>query len=266
MKKLYTIFLLVALSLCSSVHADYAFGIYPENNNASEITTLEQKYSFRAPIVGFIFDSFSTEDAKTLSANIKNLGVDRIYHVTLSPLGLSAKAVADGKFDVAYSRLFATMKESHGKFIFRTMHEMNGNWFSWSGDPQNYQIAYKRIWNLSRTAGLDRNNILFNFAVNIEDLPSENGVVNGKIIYCSQTTKQKTHCKTLEDFYPGSEYVDMASLSMYNWGRGRNASWAKWQSFKSLLIGSKMQTFERLKLYGKPIFLDEVGTTAVDFE
>jgi len=146
------------------------------------------------------------------------------------------------------------------------MHEMNGNWFSWSGDPKNYQIAYKRIWNLSRAAGLDRNNILFNFAINIEDLPSKNGKVNGEMIYCSPAVKKKLGCITAEDFYPGSEYVDMTSLSMYNWGRGRNASWAKWQSFQDMLMNSKMNTYTRLKLYGKPIFLDEVGTTAVNFE
>ena len=227
---------------------------------------MEKQYGYRAPIVGFIFDTFSKSDAETLGYAVKTLGTDRVYHVTLSPFGFSAKEVASGKFDMEYSRLFETMKASGGKFVFRTMHEMNGNWFSWSGDPKNFQLAYQRIWNLSRKAGMDRKNVLFDFSVNVEDLPSENGVVNGKMVYCSAATKKKTGCATFEDFSPGDSYVDVVGLSLYNWGRGRNATWATWKSFSDMLLKSKMQAFQRIGKYNKPIFIDEVGTTAVDFQ
>ncbi|MFZ4461165.1 MAG: hypothetical protein ACOYN2_01090 [Patescibacteria group bacterium] len=67
--------LLAALFLIgtSETYADFVFGIYPENNSASEIVALEKKYQFRTPIVGFIFDSFNSEDAKTLTRNIASL-------------------------------------------------------------------------------------------------------------------------------------------------------------------------------------------------
>lgn len=99
----------------------------------------------------------------------------------------------------------------------------------------------------------------------MEDLPSENGAVDGKIVYCSAATKKKTGCPTFEDFYPGDAYVDAVGLSLYNWGRGRNASWATWKTFSDMLLKSKMQAYQRLGSYNKPMFIDEVGTTAVDF-
>ncbi len=122
------------LSICTyqNTFADYLFGLYPENNSTIEIQTLEKSYGYKAPVVGFIFDTFTPSDADTLARSIATLGTDRVYHITLSPFGYSSAQVAGGEFDAAYIRLFQTMKKSGVKFVFRTMHEMNGSWFSWS--------------------------------------------------------------------------------------------------------------------------------------
>lgn len=55
-------------------------------------------------------------------------------------------------------------------------------------------------------------------------------------------------------------------MSLYNWGRGRSESWAKWQSFSTILDNPTTQMYTRLKSIQKPNFLDEVATTAVDFD
>lgn len=143
---------------------------------------------------------------------------------------------------------------------------MNGSWFSWSGDPEAFRKAWVHIHALSREEGLDASNLLFIMSMNSQDLPSEDGSVNGKMVFCSPERKKKTGCVSFEDYYPGNRYVDILGMTLYNWGRGRSEEWAVWRSFPELLNDPKTRMFERIKSYGKPIFLDEVGTTAVDFE
>lgn len=55
-------------------------------------------------------------------------------------------------------------------------------------------------------------------------------------------------------------------MTVYNWGRGRSELWAHWRSFEEILTDPEMHTFDRIKDYGKKVFIDEMGTTAVDFE
>lgn len=185
----------------------------------------------------------------------------------ISPFGYSAAEVASGVYDKQYMRFFEVAKETKAKFLFRTMHEMNGSWYSWSGDPENFKKAWIHIYELSRKAGLDKSNILFIFSANSEDLPAlEEGVIGGQMIFCTPKHHLETGCKVLEDYYPGDEYVDMMGLSLYNWGRGRPESWAYWKSFYELFDNRSSDIYSRLQIYQKPIFIDEVGTTAVDFK
>lgn len=86
------------------------------------------------------------------------------------------------------------------------------------------------------------------------------------MIYCTPKLHAATLCKSLEDYYPGDEYVDMMGLSLYNWGRGRPESWARFKSFYELFDNRSSDIYARLRSYSKPIFIDEVGTTAVDFK
>jgi hypothetical protein len=56
----------------------------------------------------------------------KELGEDKIYHISLSPNMFTAAEVAEGKFDVQYKQFFQDVKKNNLRVIFRTMHEMNG--------------------------------------------------------------------------------------------------------------------------------------------
>ncbi|MDD5376736.1 MAG: glycosyl hydrolase [Candidatus Gracilibacteria bacterium] len=258
---------LVLLATFSQTSAEFAFGIYPEANSINNQVQLEKKYGFRSPIVGFIFDTFEESDAWYLKNAVKTFGTDRVYHVGISPFGLSAAEVASGAYDTQYNRFFQVVKETKAKFLFRTMHEMNGSWFSWSGDPDAFKRAWVHVYELSRKAGLDNSNILFIFSVNSEDLPAaEEGVIGGEMTFCTPKLHLETGCKVLEDYYPGDQYVDMMGLSLYNWGRGRPEPWASWKNFYTLFDNRSSDIYSRLQAYRKPIFLDEVGTTAVDFK
>jgi hypothetical protein len=102
-------------------------------------------------------------------------------------------------------------------------------------------------------------------SVNSQDLPTADGSVGGEMISCSPVNKKLKKCLSFEDYYPGNEYVDVMGLTLYNWGRGRGEYWAKWRTFPDLLLDKNTKMFSRLASYGKPIFLDEVGTTAANF-
>ncbi len=267
MHKLLLLLPFLLITSYSQVSAEFAFGMYPEANSTNNQLLLEKENNFTSPIVGYIFDTFSESDAVHLRNAVKTFGVDRVYHVGISPMGLSALEVASGSYDAEYMRFFQVAKETKAKFLFRTMHEMNGSWFSWSGDPENFKKAWIHIYELSRKAGLDTSNILFIFSVNSEDLPAVSPwVIGGEMIYCTPKLHAATLCKSLEDYYPGDEYVDMMGLSLYNWGRGRPESWARFKSFYELFDNRSSDIYARLRSYSKPIFIDEVGTTAVDFK
>lgn len=75
MKKLLHLLLLLAIFGISSdiVHAEFAFGLYPEMNSTNNQLQIEQKYHFTSPIVGYIFDTFTEKDAAHLRTAVKTL-------------------------------------------------------------------------------------------------------------------------------------------------------------------------------------------------
>ena len=131
-KKILLALSLLALLVPATTHAGFIFGFHPEFNDTTEIVQIENIFKFKTNAVGYIFDTFNEDDARHLMSGIITLGRDRVYHVTVSPMGLSARDVANGKYDEEYRRFFAIAKRSNARFIFRTMHEMNGSWYSWS--------------------------------------------------------------------------------------------------------------------------------------
>jgi hypothetical protein len=83
-------------------------------------------YSIRLPIVSFIFDPYGDNVVDTIKKLPTTLGIDRLYHISLSPNSYTAQQVADGLFDKQYKEFFALIKSGDVKVIFRTMHEFNG--------------------------------------------------------------------------------------------------------------------------------------------
>lgn len=66
-------FTLIACLLLETVHAEFAFGLYPELNSTKNQLQIEQKYNFTSPIVGYIFDTFTEKDAAHLRTAVKTL-------------------------------------------------------------------------------------------------------------------------------------------------------------------------------------------------
>lgn len=272
-KKIFTGILLASIftiSVSGSVFAAPSFGIVPEDNDVNQVLGLENEHSVKNDVIGFIFDAFNQSEASVLQNAVDKTGGNRVYHVSVSPFGFSSKQVAEGAYDESYLRFFRLVKKNYdatgAKFMFRTMHEMNGSWYSWSGDPVSYRLAWRHVYDLSRQVWLSKESILFIFSANSQDLPSVKNIVGWELIFCSPALKKKTGCYSWENYYPGDDYVDVMGETLYNWWRGRGEDWAKWRTFKDLLYDGSTNMFNRLSMKNKGVFLDEFGTTAVDFK
>jgi hypothetical protein len=134
---------------------------------------------------------------------------------------------------------------------------------------------------LSRAVGLDQNDILFDFSVNHWDMPTKGKPSQTASLYECKPVKPTTKtaatsgtkaeepttkstrkgCPRFEDYYPGDAYVDIVGFTFYN--RGKATSNRLRLTPKEILFDKEWQTYERIKALGKPIVIDEVGTTTV---
>jgi len=267
MKKIFLATFLIAFTYCLGMQAyAYLFGMKSWDNSITNIQKIEKEYNLDLPIVAFIFDPRSEYVEKLMSTFNEKLGEDKIYHISLSPDMFTAKEVSEGKFDAQYQQFFKDVKKNNLKVIFRTMHEMNGGRYPRSSNPYRFKKARIHVRELSRAEGLTKSDILFDMSVNARDLPAKWGKPSqtATFIQCQPKLKAKLKCPSFEEYYPGDKYVDLMGVTFYNRG--------KWNSNRrrgtpdQIVNNASWKTLDRLKTFNKPIFVDEVGTTAVNYE
>jgi len=261
MKYLKHIIALFLLTFSISITNWYVFWIKSADNTISNIVEIQEKYNFDFKIIWFIFDPRSDDILRTMN-NLNNfLWTWKIYHITLSPDSYSAKQVAEWIFDEQYKKFFQTIKENDLKVIFRTMHEMNWWRYSRWSNPEQFKQARIHVREISREEWLNQNNILFDFSVNHRDMPTnEIPSQSAKLITCN---KYKTDCYKFEDYYPWDDFVDIVWVTFYN--RWKATYSRQRYSPNRILNDTNWNTLSRLKSFNKPIFIDEVWTTAVRY-
>ena len=228
-----------------------------------EIQRIENEYG-KLPIISYLFDNPEIENTLYYIQRLADtFWTDRIYEFTVAPYEKTAKEVAEWWYDEEYRKIFHMIKDLNLKVVFRTMHEMNGGRYPWSNDPENFKNARIRIRNISREEGLDQKNILFDFSVNHWDMPTKWTPSQNAILFeCDQRSHpSRKNCPTFESYYPWEEYVDVVWVSFYN--RGKANSNRLRLSPDQILYDSRRNTWERLKKFGKPLFIDEVWTSSI---
>lgn len=268
MRKAYAIFfaaiaaLLVNCFTYTSTDA-YFLGLKSRDNSIENIQWVEKNVGIQLPIVSFIFDPWNENAYNTIAKIPYTLGRQRIYHITVAPGMMTAKDVAEWKADESYKNFFELIQQLHIKVVFRTMHEMNGWWYPRSSDPANFAKAWKRVWQLSRDAWLTKEDILFDMSVNGWDMPTRDAFPNqqSQLMYCYPAQKHKLKCPTFEDYYPGDDYVDVMWFTFYN--RWKGHANRLWQQPYEIVSHPQWKLLDRIKKIGKPLFVDEVWTTAV---
>lgn len=235
------------------------------DNTINNIQRVEKTLNTNLPLVSFIFDPWDETAYNAVASLPATLGTQKIYHITVSPTN-TAKEVAEWKADNIYREFFQLVKDTHIRVVFRTMHEMNWGWYPRASDPANFKKARIRIWNISREVWLTKEDILFIMSINGWDIPTTDSRPNkqSKLVFCYPTQKQTLKCPTFEDYYPGSDYVDIMWFTFYNRWKGKANR--LWQQPYEIIDHPQRRTLTRIKKFGKPLFVDEVGTTAVRYK
>ncbi len=146
--------------------------------------------------------------------------------------------------------------------FMRWGHEMNGNWYPWSGSdngeagdgddggagagdagpvipssgPAKYVAAWRHVHDIFVQEGAS--NVIWVWTPNVSDVPQ---------IPWNHWT----------EYYPGDAYVDWVGIDVYNWGT--SSSCCIWTTFAALMTGSPYQDYSS----SKPIILPEMASTEV---
>ena len=130
--------------------------------------------------------------------------------LTLEPWDLAAtgnsllNAIVAGSYDGTLASFANGLKAYGDPVLLRFGHEMNGNWYPWSGAANNqsaarYVEAYRYVHSYMASAGVS--NVLWVFCPNAESVPSATW-------------------NEAQDYYPGDSYVDIVGVDGYNFGGG----------------------------------------------
>jgi len=148
-----------------------------------------------------------------------------------------------GTYDDIFHQRAQGLRDLGVDILLRWGHEMNGNWYPWSGannggaggGPAKYIAAYHHVHDLFVADGAT--NVYWVWCPLVADVPAESW-------------------NHWTNYYPGDGYVDWVGLDAYNWGN--SSSCCTWQSFGDLVTD----------LYGdyagkKPLILAETASAEV---
>jgi uncharacterized repeat protein (TIGR01451 family) len=203
--------------------------------------------------------SFPTADCNTVYAN------GSVPHIVWEPYTTDQKVsilddIISGAFD-SYIQNFATQAKNWGHRLWiRWGHEMNGNWYGWSGaqngggrtdgygdptkpdGPEKYVDAYKHVWTIFSNVGAT--NVYWIWSVNCEGFTNAlwNDIVN---------------------YYPGDKYVDWMGISGYNWVTNTGGT-PNWKSFSQIFnsVYNRLRNINWLK----PIMISEMACGASTYK
>ena len=146
-------------------------------------------------------------------------------------------AINNGDWDDFFRAWGEGAKKEGGRVMLRFGFEMNGDWFTWSGDP----AAYKKAWQRARRIIRDEagaKNVEWVWAPNCQSAPN--------------TPENDMH-----HYYPGDDVVDWVGIDGYNFGEHHD-KWHTWQSFENV-FDVLLTEFEK-RYAGKPIMIAETGS------
>jgi beta-mannanase len=198
----------------------------------------------RFDIVHYFFD-WSSPFAAAINANVP----DRDLMISWAPPGAAFAQILAGSFDAYIANYARAAKAYRHPVYLRLAGEMNGNWNSYSSAAADGPSAksFKLAWH--RVVGIFR-------AVHAK---------NVKFIWCpTEVDSPDVAGNHLEDYWPGSNYVDVLGFDSYNRSvGGKIEGGGGWRTFNEMCASG----------YGRvaalddsmPIWLCETGCTEAVF-
>ena len=243
----YFLFAFLVLLLISSVscekrpaHGCLIGAFIADSPTSYDIDNFELSYG-KKPFLIMVFVDWENFVEEDVIKDVYNSG--SVLFVTWEPwYALDKKAIdydglLSGIYD-GYIESFASRLKSIDEVVFlRFAHEMNGDWYPWSGSKlgkDKYIAMVKHIREIFNR--LDADNVKWVFSINWENIPKDN----------------RYHL-----YYPGDNNVDYIGIDGYNWGDTQ--SWSKWISFKDIFLEVYEDITER---YEKPILISEFSSSS----
>jgi beta-mannanase len=153
-----------------------------------------------------------------------------------------------GQHDAEITAQAQRAKTLGTQILLRWGHEMNGNWYPWSGSlsggdddggtntgPAKYVAAWKHVHDLFVQAGAT--NVVWVWCINVADVPD-------------------APWNHWTNYYPGDDYVDWVGLDAYNWGS--SSTCCVWTTFQDL-VDTPYQDY----VGKKPMMLPETASAEV---
>ena len=118
----------------------------------------------------------------------------------------------------------------------RLAHEMNGDWYPWSGAPDDFVRMWRHVHAAFDALGLGPSRLQWVWAVNHEDV---GGIA-------------------AEEYWPGDGFVDWVAVDGYNWGAGQ--AWSSWRS-PAEVLDPMVQRLRRIAP-ARPLAVTETAATS----
>lgn len=239
------LFLLAGLILLFFAKASASYcltGAFLEDMpTARDIENFRSQYG-KKPFLTMVFVDWDNFVAKSVIRDVYS--AECILFVTWEPWnalsreGINYERLLKGDYD-AYIKRFAGELKSIEKTVFlRFAHEMNGNWYPWSGvriGRDKYIACYRYVKDIFDTQGVV--NVKWVFSVNWEDVPKEK---NNFLLY-----------------YPGDNYVAYVGIDGYNWGTTK--AWSRWMTFRGIFARRYKEIINDIH---KPVIITEFGSAS----
>jgi glycosyl hydrolase family 26 len=145
----------------------------------------------------------------------------------------SLSQIASGAYDSYLHEQAKAAKSWGSTLMIRFGHEMNGTWYSWSGQPEAFVAAWRHVVSVFRADGVT--NVKWVFSPNIQE-----------------GTKYP-----IAPYFPGDEWVDYVGLDGYNWGTAVG-SWGTWDSLQTVFATSYSVVTQ---LSTKPVIITETSSS-----
>jgi endoglucanase len=159
----------------------------------------------------------------------------QLYQSGYSGPTIPLAQIAAGAYDADLRRAAAEAKGMpFNEILIRLGHEMNGDWYGWSGDPSTFVAAWRHVVSLFRAEGVT--NVKWVWSANVN---------NGSYPF--------------KAYFPGEEWIDYTGLDGYNWGTA-GVGVNRWQTVSQVFSSSYRELTE---LSAKPVILTEVSSSEV---
>jgi len=144
----------------------------------------------------------------------------------------SLDGIAAGGYDSYLHKAAALAKTLPFEVMIRFGHEMNGDWYGWSGNPAAYVNAWRHVVSVFR----------------------EDGATNVKWVW-SPTVDYGSY--PFAQYFPGDQWVDYVALDGYNWGTA-GVGTNKWESLHDVFASSYAKITQ---LSAKPVIIAETSSS-----